>query len=139
MLAKFLSIPSLFQWQQRTCNNYKNVKTEFSDFLQASQLNILDIGCSTGVCGQEGFDMRVASIKKDTEEKNSFGRVRRGESGSEQTSQTAGRRSRRLFRSALGFAISRPLGAVRGGLVSAKSRATFARFFPSSGMDRARP
>ena len=81
MLAKLLSIPSLFQWQQRACNNYKNVKTEFSDFLQASLLNILDIGCSTGVCGQEGFDMRVASIKKDTKEKNSFGRVRRGSAG----------------------------------------------------------
>src|SRR5689334_16567236 len=57
MLARLLSIPSVFQWHQKTFNDYNSVKMEFADFLQSSQLNILDIGCSTGVCGQQVFDM----------------------------------------------------------------------------------
>jgi ubiquinone/menaquinone biosynthesis C-methylase UbiE len=57
MLSKLLSLPQVFQWQQKTFNNYGNVKSEFLDYLKAGPLNILDIGCSTGVCGQEVFDM----------------------------------------------------------------------------------
>ena len=57
MIPKLLSIPSVFQWQQKTFNNYNNVKKEFSDYLENGPLDILDIGCSTGVCGQDVFDM----------------------------------------------------------------------------------
>lgn len=58
MLSKLLAIPGFFQWQQKTFNNYTNVKKEFSDYLKNGPLNILDIGCSTGLCGQNVFDMK---------------------------------------------------------------------------------
>lgn len=57
MISKLLAIPRIFQWQQKTFNNYNNVKLEFSEYLENGPLSILDIGCSTGVCGQEVFNM----------------------------------------------------------------------------------
>jgi len=57
VISKLLSIPSVFQWQQKTFNNYNNVKEEFSEYLKDGPLTILDIGCSTGFCGQQVFDM----------------------------------------------------------------------------------
>ncbi|SRR5258706_972595 len=56
MISRVLSIPGAFQLQQRLCNNYENVSAEFSDYLAKGPLRILDVGCSTGVCGQEVFD-----------------------------------------------------------------------------------
>ena len=56
MLSKLLSIPAVFDLQQKVCNNYNNVKVEFADYIDAEAMCILDIGCSTGVCGQEIFD-----------------------------------------------------------------------------------
>jgi len=58
MLSKLLAIPFIFHWQQKSFNNYVNVKEEFSKYLKNGPLNILDIGCSTGLCGQNVFDMR---------------------------------------------------------------------------------
>jgi ubiquinone/menaquinone biosynthesis C-methylase UbiE len=57
MISRLLAIPGIFQWQQKTFNNYNNIKMEFSDYLKTGPLNILDIGCSTGFCGQAVFDM----------------------------------------------------------------------------------
>lgn len=52
MLTKVLSNPLVFNLQQKLCNNYENVKTEFSDYFKEESLNILDLGCSTGIAGQ---------------------------------------------------------------------------------------
>ena len=51
MVTRFLSQPRIFQWQQRLCNNYAAVKEHFARHLQASDKDILEIGCSTGNCG----------------------------------------------------------------------------------------
>lgn len=56
MISKLLALPGFFQWQQKTFNNYSSVKVEFADYLKNGPLSILDIGCSTGVCGQNVFD-----------------------------------------------------------------------------------
>lgn len=52
MLAKVLSSPLVFNLQQKLCNSYSNVKTEFSDYFKDESLSILDLGCSTGIAGQ---------------------------------------------------------------------------------------
>jgi SAM-dependent methyltransferase len=57
MLAKLLSIPLVFNLQQKLCNSYDNVKTEFSDYLTDESLSILDLGCSTGVAGEGICDL----------------------------------------------------------------------------------
>ena len=57
MISKLLSIPGLFELQQRLCNNYGNVKVEFSGYLDERQLRVLDVGCSTGACGQAIYDI----------------------------------------------------------------------------------
>lgn len=51
-----LSNPQVFEWQQRIFNNYENVKAEFQEYLDRGPLQVLDVGCSTGVCGQAVFD-----------------------------------------------------------------------------------
>lgn len=56
MLSKLLNAPAIFDLQQKVCNNYENVKLEFADYVDAEKLHILDVGCSTGVCGQAIFD-----------------------------------------------------------------------------------
>ena len=58
MLSRILDNPSVFNLQQKLCNNYQNVFIEFEDYLHANNLNILDIGCSTGICGQTVFDTK---------------------------------------------------------------------------------
>jgi ubiquinone/menaquinone biosynthesis C-methylase UbiE len=56
MKHSVLSNPLVFQLQQRVFNNYGNVKAEFEDYLRPGPLRILDVGCSTGACGQAVFD-----------------------------------------------------------------------------------
>ena len=56
MISKILSIPAVFHLEQRLCNNYGNVKAEFSDYVDRGALRVLDVGCSTGTCGQALFD-----------------------------------------------------------------------------------
>ncbi len=51
-----LSVPLVFQLQQRIFNNYGAVKAEFDDYLRQGPFRILDVGCSTGACGQAVFD-----------------------------------------------------------------------------------
>ncbi|MDF1756845.1 MAG: class I SAM-dependent methyltransferase [Legionellaceae bacterium] len=57
MLSKLLGIPVIFNLQQKYCNNYDRIKEEFLDNIDKENLNILDIGCSTGICGQTIFDV----------------------------------------------------------------------------------
>jgi ubiquinone/menaquinone biosynthesis C-methylase UbiE len=52
IVASFLSRPRIFQWQQRLCNNYGAVKEHFAQYLEISDLDILEIGCSTGNCAR---------------------------------------------------------------------------------------
>ena len=73
----------------------------------------------------------VLPHQKDTERKNNFGRL--VGRGPEQTSQIAGRRSRCLFRPARARDLYAALCS-EGRLLGAKSRAAFARFFPSRRM-----
>ena len=56
MKSTVLSVPLVFQLQQRIFNNYGNVKAEFEEYLRQGPLRILDVGCSTGACGQAVFD-----------------------------------------------------------------------------------
>ena len=57
MSSRILALPLVFQLQQRLFNNYGNVRAEFSDYLERGPLRILDVGCSTGACGQAVFDL----------------------------------------------------------------------------------
>lgn len=52
-----LSVPLLFDLQQKYFNNYEAVREEFKDFLDTSGLDILEVGCSTGICGSKVVDM----------------------------------------------------------------------------------
>lgn len=54
-----LSIPRVFEWQQKLCNNYDAIRDEFGEHLKASGRTILDIGCSTGTCGSRIVAMDV--------------------------------------------------------------------------------
>lgn len=54
---QLLSNPMVFNLQQKLCNDYKNVAIEFSDYLSQPSSKILDLGCSTGIAGQEICDM----------------------------------------------------------------------------------
>jgi ubiquinone/menaquinone biosynthesis C-methylase UbiE len=58
MISRLLSIPGVFQLQQKLCNNYGNVREEFADYLREGPLKVLDVGCSSGVCGQALYDTR---------------------------------------------------------------------------------
>lgn len=57
VVTKALEVPVIFEWQQKLCNNYGNVREEFADFLNRDGLEILDVGCSTGTCGGSIIDM----------------------------------------------------------------------------------
>jgi SAM-dependent methyltransferase len=57
MTSRILALPGVFQLQQRIFNNYANVRAEFSDYLDRGPVRILDVGCSTGACGQAVFDL----------------------------------------------------------------------------------
>lgn len=50
-------MPWIFQFQQKLCNNYDNVRAEFRHHLDKPGQRILDIGCSTGTCAGEVVDM----------------------------------------------------------------------------------
>lgn len=52
-----LSIPLIFEWQQKLCNNYGAVHEAFKSHLTVSGKDILDIGCSTGTCAAAAVDM----------------------------------------------------------------------------------
>jgi len=52
-----LSVPSIFEWQQRICNNYSVLVEEFQEYLTEVNKKILDVGCSTGTCAGTIFDM----------------------------------------------------------------------------------
>lgn len=50
LIDTLLSFPLLFEWQQKLFNNYGAIKEEFKEDLNVSGKEILDIGCSTGIC-----------------------------------------------------------------------------------------
>ena len=56
-IEKVLSLPVLFDLQQKFCNNYVAVREEFADYLATPGKRILDVGCSTGVCASQVVDM----------------------------------------------------------------------------------
>jgi SAM-dependent methyltransferase len=49
-LHRLLDHPRIFEWQQRLCNNYSAIRRHFSEYLEVSGKDVLDIGCSTGTC-----------------------------------------------------------------------------------------
>lgn len=51
LIDAVLSVPWIFEAQQRLCNNYEAVREAFKTYLDVSGKDILDIGCSTGTCG----------------------------------------------------------------------------------------
>ena len=59
MIEVTLANPILFEAQQKFCNDYKDVREEFSDFLDRKNQNILDVGCSTGTGANDIFDMET--------------------------------------------------------------------------------
>ncbi len=58
MIRIVLSVPSVFEWQQRACNDYGSVAREFEAELGDPPKTILEVGCATGVCAGEVFNMR---------------------------------------------------------------------------------
>ena len=56
-VTKLLENPFIFEAQQKFCNNYENVRTEFLEYLLKPGQDILDIGCSTGTCASKVIDM----------------------------------------------------------------------------------
>jgi ubiquinone/menaquinone biosynthesis C-methylase UbiE len=61
VLHGLLSIPILFELQQRIFNDYSKVRMEFEEFLGQSGVSILDIGCSTGACAASIVSMESNS------------------------------------------------------------------------------
>jgi ubiquinone/menaquinone biosynthesis C-methylase UbiE len=59
LLHKLLENPLVFELQQRLCNNYSAIVTEFADFLGSGGQRIIDIGCSTGACASCIIDMQA--------------------------------------------------------------------------------
>jgi ubiquinone/menaquinone biosynthesis C-methylase UbiE len=57
LVEKTLSNPSIFEWQQKLCNNYDATGDEFRAYLIGQGQRILDIGCSTGTGAGEFIDM----------------------------------------------------------------------------------
>ena len=60
LIEKTLLRPAMFEWQQRVCNNYSNVKDEFIEQLGTTGLRILDVGCSTGTAASQIVDTTCA-------------------------------------------------------------------------------
>jgi ubiquinone/menaquinone biosynthesis C-methylase UbiE len=58
LLHKILEIPLVFHLQQKICNNYENIFSEFSDYLKCNNKKIIEIGCSTGFCASKIIDMK---------------------------------------------------------------------------------
>jgi ubiquinone/menaquinone biosynthesis C-methylase UbiE len=56
-IYKLLEVPQVFELQQKICNNYSSVKNEFLKYLIRKNIKIIDIGCSTGLCGRTLFDL----------------------------------------------------------------------------------
>src|SRR5688572_19484390 len=56
-IEKVLSLPLVFDFQQKFCNNYTAVREEFADYLNGTGKWILDVGCSTGACAKQVVDM----------------------------------------------------------------------------------
>lgn len=57
LIDAVLSVPAIFEWQQKACNDYQNVALEFAEELSGPAKTILDVGCATGVCAGRVFDM----------------------------------------------------------------------------------
>jgi ubiquinone/menaquinone biosynthesis C-methylase UbiE len=55
---KILSHASVFEVQQKLCNNYSAVRREFDVYLALNNLRILDVGCSTGACSAAIIEMK---------------------------------------------------------------------------------
>lgn len=58
LINKVLASPAVFDLQQRVCNSYKNVITEFTQHLDVKGKNILEVGCSTGVFARTEINMK---------------------------------------------------------------------------------
>lgn len=56
-IEKVLSLPLVFDFQQKFCNNYTAVRREFAEYLDTPGKRILDVGCSTGACARQVVDM----------------------------------------------------------------------------------
>lgn len=52
-----LSNPVIFDWQQRVCNHYGSVREHFKEYLEVRDKDILDVGCSTGVCARTAIPL----------------------------------------------------------------------------------
>lgn len=58
LIRQTLSIPLIFDLQQKLCNNYVAMLEEFAGYLKVSGKRILDVGCSTAACAREIVDMK---------------------------------------------------------------------------------
>lgn len=58
-LHKLLEKPLIFEFQQRVCNNYFAISTEFADIFEQRGKSIIDVGCSTGACAASIIDMHA--------------------------------------------------------------------------------
>lgn len=59
VLHKLLENSLVFEIQQRMCNNYPAILTEFADIIGKGGQRIIDIGCSTGACARSIIDMHA--------------------------------------------------------------------------------
>jgi ubiquinone/menaquinone biosynthesis C-methylase UbiE len=57
LIEKALSIPLLFELQQKYFNDYNSVYEEFKSYLNVKGKKILEIGCSTGICARKIINM----------------------------------------------------------------------------------
>ena len=57
LIDRILSHPLVFDWQQRLCNHYENVRDHFREYLDVADKDILEIGCSTGACAKVAVPM----------------------------------------------------------------------------------
>jgi SAM-dependent methyltransferase len=55
---RLLDNPTVFQLQQRVCNNYLSIKKAFPAYFGVTGKNILDIGCSTATCAGQIIEMK---------------------------------------------------------------------------------
>lgn len=52
VLYRIFESSTVFEWQQRLCNNYSSIFTEFGSVFKIKNQRILDIGTSTGLCAE---------------------------------------------------------------------------------------